>query len=310
MDQLAPILEGQDFNELCSTDPVADVLKPLCDLINNPANPVKVELKQPDLNKIVDKITNPESVNGVSVDFKTGTITIDLEEILKSLGLDLNNLEPNKEELISYIAKALADNLPGLLNATITDLMDSLQEEFAKSGIILTVLNTEVRLTAEQAAPVIEEISAQLEPALKEGAQGLSKGLKSLTDQLSHLQQIIAIYPNVQDEPSAGVFRVTALKVQILKAAGGQSLPDTLTGGTGMSVKAADPEAGVILGLARSQVSADTGTVDTATPIKNGPNLPNTGANTMDLPFLLLGMGLVSAGLWIIMYGRSESLEA
>lgn len=310
LDQLAPVLQGADFNELCDADPVADGLEPLCDLISSPTNPVQVELKQPDFSKVLKKVANPDSVDGVSVDFRSGTVKVDLEEVLKAAGLDLNNLEPNKHELVSYIAQALADNLPDLLAATITDLTDELQKEFTDSGVILTLAGTGIRLTAEQARPVIDQIKAQLTPALEEGADDLSDSLKPLTDQLGQLAQLIAIYPNVQDEPSAGVFRVTALKVQLLKAAGGTPL--ALPGG-GASVAAADPEAGIVLNLARSQVSAGVGETPAAaaaTPIKNGPNLPNTGASTMDLPLLLLGLGLVSAGMWIIMYGRSGSLES
>ncbi|MGH3425002.1 MAG: LPXTG cell wall anchor domain-containing protein, partial [Nocardioidaceae bacterium] len=110
--------------------------------------------------------------------------------------------------------------------------------------------------------------------------------------------------------PSDGVYRETAMKVVLGEGAAGMG-----GGSLGSPAAAAGDGGAVEVNLARAQVRASLGQEEP--PAEDvpaggpppGPNLPNTGAGTLDLPFLLLGLGLVTGGLWIIMYGRSEQLE-
>ncbi len=81
----------------------------------------------PDLANLTDGIdtTLGGGNNPVAVDLETGTIIVDVEELLISLGLDLNNLPPNTE-IFDLILGAISTSVVSLVTDELDNLVDSI----------------------------------------------------------------------------------------------------------------------------------------------------------------------------------------
>ncbi|MFY0406315.1 choice-of-anchor G family protein [Solicola sp. PLA-1-18] len=311
-DLLRTILDTVATGEFSTTSCDAVPAGPAKDLCTTLAglqgqSPVKVRPVGFDLATTLDSITTTATGNGVAIDLRKGTVTVDLAALVeKATGKAINDQPPNTD-LVPILAQALAD-LPTLLSDSLDEALDQITTQLGQAGVEVTIGNAApITLTGAQAAGSLKLITDPLSEAISAGAKQLTTSLAPLTDQLAALDQVVSLQLNVQDSPADGVFRETALKATLLKAAGGAALP--VPGGA-----AATDEPGIVLNLAQAQVGANTLGEDAAVPVtpvgnpQGGPNLPNTGAGTLDLPFLLLGLGLLTGGMWVVMWGRNETV--
>lgn len=317
-DQLKPLedtLKGKETTNLQSVcegipDQAPEPVAQTCEQLNEAStNAITVTATPPNLHKILDSATQSATGQGLQIDLTDGTVVLDLEKFLQSLGLDLNNLPPNTE-LIQHVAKALAAKLPDALNTTLTEVSKAVNEQMGKAGIKVTIAGQTQKLSGSQVTknldPLIEHLSSQAQNLTDQLQKAFEPGL----EQLSALEQLLQVRVNVQDSPADGVFQETAVQIKLLEGA--------LPSGGGLASMAKNASA-LQINLARARVGAQLGEKQPDqpakdTPAKNEPDkaapLPNTGASTLDLPFLLLGLGLVTGGLWIIAYGRAERSDS
>ncbi len=110
-------------------------------------------------------LTTLDLANGaITASLTTGAIHIDVAALLKSLGLDLNNLPPNTH-LLPYLTQALSTALP----AGVASLLSGLQTKYlaAFSGLGFTIAG--VPVNSSQLAvltPILNTLSGQLTSAL------------------------------------------------------------------------------------------------------------------------------------------------
>lgn len=326
LDQLEPVTDQfrgnkVDVTTLCDkigaeagkqAEQLAEALKPLCEqAADNPL--IEVEATPPNLDAIVDDVSDVGADQGLTVDLQDGTVEIDLAVFLKSLGLDINNLPPNTE-LVQYITQALSKKLPEVLQQMVTNLVHDVQSELGKSELDIIVKQPEKRhitLSGDQIEPVLDPVVKQLESAASSLTKQLQGGAEALAQGAEQLAQVLTIHVNVQDSPAEGVYRETAVTIELLKGAlpSGAAIPGLAAGNSALELDLARSTVGPVQGTVAKDVPVAQMPPKESPPRDSGPDLPNTGASSLDLPFLLLGLGLVTGGLWVIMYGRSEHSE-
>ena len=139
----------------------------------------------------------------VTIDSATATITVDLEALLQTLKLDLNNL-PANTDLLKYVLDNLSTILStGLINV-VNGILDPLQTAFASClqdlgplGQALGTLLTQLQSAGSTLETQLQGLATQLGAA---GAAGL--------DQLNTLLgQLLDIGVNVQPNVATGNFK-------------------------------------------------------------------------------------------------------
>lgn len=247
--QLAPLLDG--LGELTSL--IADLT-----------------ITFPSINDLTSALSD-FSGNGVNIDVSTGKVTVDLEALLTSKGLDINNL-PANTDLLQYVLPAIATGLDDI----VTDLFDTIIDEIvSKTSIKVSLLSglvPPVVLEASTLGTLLDPLTAGLTDLLGTlGDDVLDPVLTALTadNALAQVAQIKVNNPDLygqdlvaDDAVASGVGpakSITALRVELL---GGQ-LADIRLGNavvvpdnTGVVSDDADTEA--VADADETDVEADT----------------------------------------------------
>ncbi|MDO9377851.1 MAG: choice-of-anchor G family protein [Nocardioidaceae bacterium] len=277
----------------------AELVGSVCSLLDGAraSAPVKVEPIGFDASDALDSVTMSATGDGVTVDLRKGTVTIDLAAVVeKATGLKINDLPPNTD-LAPYLGQALAD-LPTLLSSSLTDAVDAITAQLSSGGVRITVGNAApIEVTGAAAVDALQPILDQVTSGVEAGAEQLSDQFGPLAEQLSAFDQIGSLVVNVQEQPAEGVFREVALRGTLLPGTPGEAVLDLASATVGPGA------------LGGEQPVAQTPVTPVGDP-QDGPNLPNTGAGTLDLPFLLLGLGLLTGGMWVVMWGRQEPVAS
>lgn len=314
------------------TAAAAGPLDALCDPLAG-ALDKQLEVKITGLDALTTGLTNITQ-NGVTFDFKTGSLTIDLAKAVKAmLNKDINNLPPNTD-----LVKAILPSLVVNLDQIVKRVNDTLKDLSKKIGVEITVGGTKVPLDSLNAAlqaqilPGLTGVIDQVTANLKTITDPLSQGLLTLTDGLSQVLQLIVNVPDVYSSAAskrpagafpglpgipgvsaakAGdkskVYSETALRVRVL---GGQAadllLGNALVGPNSEGSKTtpdtnADVNADTV---ADANADANADAVADANADANADAdvtsaLPNTGAPNV-LPLLLLALGLVGFGTAVL----------
>lgn len=241
--------------------------------------------------------------SGISFDLSTGSIVVDLETLLKSLGMDLNNL-PENTDLLNTILPALAEKLPelvGQLVTTVENLVGQLTVTVTAPG------GSPVELPLDQLTGPLAEalglLSENLENALEQLATPLAGALDQLTEALASIAQILVNVPNEYAARYNGDVQlsdhaasISALRVKLLAVTGEEGqLADLLLGNS-------------LVDTAATQVPACTTDCDGGDRGPGGDDgagpgglLPRTGAELLAPVFF---GGLVLLGIGYLLVGR------
>lgn len=161
----------------------------------------------------------------VQVDLTTGTVTVDVEELLKSLGLDLNNLPPNTE-IVNLILNALDGRVVDLVIDELDKLVQTITTAVANVGVNVTAplpppLNVAVPIPAPIQTLIDGVLSGTLSDLLRPvtGTQSslLGPGSDLLDPLFNALDDVLSLRVNVQSK-SGGKFTERALRVSVLPA--------------------------------------------------------------------------------------------
>ncbi|MGQ0631332.1 MAG: choice-of-anchor G family protein [Sporichthyaceae bacterium] len=263
VDGLNGVLDGLDLNDLLGgllggltgADLEADNLPVLAD--------------------IVDDQDLTLGSGAVTVDLSNGKITVDVEALLKSLGLDLNNLPPNTE-LVRLILDALTERVVDLVKDAVKDLVDDITaavDDIEITGTATGLLGVEALDLSSITGTLDDLLDDLLDTVLDPVSDLLADVAGPLLDPLfDALEDVLSIRVNVQSS-SGGTFTQRALQVRVLPQS------DVLT-----------------VNLASASVGPGNG-VEGAPPEDDEDDdnpLPKTGAGTDDLA--AAGLALVLAG--------------
>jgi hypothetical protein len=248
----------------------------------------------------------------VTVDVTHATITVDIDALLKTAQLDLNNLPPNTDLvawLVDHLSDVLTNGIAGIVNGlldtlktTIDTCLTALGPLAQTLGQLLTTLQDAVTTTTTTLNGVLAPITSAIAPLLG--------GLSGLVD----------VGVNVQPNGPAGTFTsgLTATPKQGTPVVTGQTIVraievDVLSTGNvnrqavGNAAKAADPLVALALGNAAAGPSAAPGQSSspaspepsTSVPATNIPTGVPAGMGTHGrspvLPITLLVLGLMFA---------------
>lgn len=274
---LTGVLNALDLNTL-----LGPVLAPLG------TNPQLTATNLPVLSDIVGDQDLSLGSGAVTVNLSNGKITVDIEALLKTLGLDLNNLPPNTE-LVRLILDAITDRVGDLVRDAVKDLVDDITDAIGDINItgtatpLLGVVPVAVPLGSIQST-LDGVLDAVLDTVLDPVSDLLSDVAGPLLDPLfDTLADLLSIRVNVQSK-SGGTFTQRAIQVRVL--------PD----GAGVSTAAAG---GATVNLASATVGPGEGQPEgeDETEEDEGSPLPKTGASTE----------LAAAGLAMVLAGAAAS---
>jgi hypothetical protein len=225
----------------------------------------------------------------VTVNLSNGKITVDVEALLKKLGLDLNNLPPNTE-LVRLILNALTDHITDLVKDVVKGLADDITDAVADinitgSAIPLIPGPAQALPTAGLLAALQPTLDTVLGTVLDPVSDLLGQVGSTLLDPLfDALESVLSIRVNVQNK-AGGAFTERAIQIRVL--------PD----GAGVNTAAASDSLATV-NLASASVGPGSGQVlgeGDDTP-SDGGSLPDTGAGDASAPLAAIGFGMVLAG--------------
>ncbi|HUR72897.1 MAG TPA: choice-of-anchor G family protein [Sporichthya sp.] len=212
------------------------------------------------------------SDGAVSIDLTTGSIHVDVEKLLQSLGLDLNNLPPNTE-IVGLIVDAISSRVVGLVDAELQRLVDNITGIGLGGTAIPALLQAQIDTLVNTAKTTL------LAPFTSTQNSLVSGGL--LDPAFSALEKLLSIRVNVQ-ERSGGMFTERAVQIRVLPDSG--AVNDTLA-----TVNLASAS----VGPGQCKVVTPPRTPPTEPP--TGPQLPHTGAGE-SAPLAAAGIALMLAG--------------
>ena len=224
----------------------------------------------------------------VTVNLQNGKITVDVEKLLKALGLDLNNLPPNTE-LVRLILDALTDHITDLVKGVVKGLVDDITASFEDinitgSAIPLIPGPAQALPTAGLLAALQPTLDTVLDTVLDPVSDLLGSVTGPLLDPLfDALEDVLSIRVNVQNK-SGGAFTERAIQVRVLP------------NGVGVNTAAAGDSLATV-NLASATVGPGQA-VDGATEDDGDEEevLPHTGASDASAPLAAIGLGMVLAG--------------
>jgi len=153
----------------------------------------------------------------VSVNLTTGAITVNVEALLQSLGLDLNNLPPNTE-LMPLIAGAINTHVVGL----VTDELNALGDRITTAVGALTVSIAGVPVSGANLTAVTGALSGLLPtllaPLTSEQTLLAGPGSDLLDPVFAALSSVLSLEVNVQTRANHA-FTERALVVRVLPGA-------------------------------------------------------------------------------------------
>jgi hypothetical protein len=219
----------------------------------------------------------------VSIDLSNGKITVDVEKLLQSLGLDLNNLPPNTE-LVRLILDALTDHVGDLVKDVLNDLTDDITSAIGNitySGTALPLLGLPVpqvldpaQLKAALSGPVLTLLDPVLDPVTDLLGDVAGPLLDPLFDAL---EDLLSIRVNVQNT-TGGTFTERAIQIRVLPGANNLATVNLASATVG-------PGSGQVAGEEDDDETTD-----------NGNPLPATGADDASAPLAAMGLAMVLAG--------------
>lgn len=246
----------------------------------------------PVLSSIVDGIDTSRGDGIVTVDLESGKITVDVEALLKALGLNLNNLPPNTE-LVRLILDAIAERLGDLVTDTVKDLKTQLKNAVEDIAVTVTedpLLGDNFLVDLSTITGLLDEIDAVLDPLLADLLDPVDALLADVAGTLldplfDAIEDVLSIRVNVQNK-SNGTFTQRAIQVRVLP------------GGAGVSTAAVNDSLATV-NLASASVGPGQGVVagedDEDDTEDNGNPLPDTGA-AESAPLAAAGLALMLAG--------------
>lgn len=220
----------------------------------------------------------------VQVDLESGRITVDVEALLITLGLDLNNLPPNTE-IIGMILEAVNARVLSLVTGELTGLVDTITSGVGGVGVVGGLPGVEDVLLAGLLDTLLGV--AALDDLTTDFAAG-SGLLDPVLGVNGALSDLVSLVVNAQSR-SNGMFTQRALVIQVLPGA------EPLA-----RVNLASASVGPGAGPADDDDDDDDGDDDD----NDGPSyeLPHTGtAGTL---------GLGAAGLALIMAGAGAAASS
>lgn len=166
----------------------------------------------PNLATLADTLGTVTSADGsITANLQTGAVTVDLGQVLSTVGLDLNDLPPNTD-LMPYLTAALTSQLLPAISTALTNLASTITS--AVNGISVSVLGIPVALVV--LAPVLNPVIAQLVAPLTTATADLSSTV--LTPLGTALATVLGLQANLQ-QVAAGTFTERALQVSLLPTA-------------------------------------------------------------------------------------------
>jgi hypothetical protein len=192
---------------LCDTSNL--LLKPVFDLLSAPILGKLIEVQITGVDQVTTGISN-FSDGGVSVDLSNGKITLDLAQILKAAGVDLNNL-PKNTDLVSYISKDLVANKIGsVLDSAINNIVAKIGAVNVKISLAGTTLPVDLDdLTAPLAKP-LTDVLTQVSGLVKQVGAPVDQLLADLAPDLKRLVALTANNQSTSKVPTLSTGTVKA----------------------------------------------------------------------------------------------------
>ena len=224
----------------------------------------------------------------VSIDLSNGKISVDVEKLLQSLGLDLNNLPPNTE-LVRLILDALTDHVGDLVKDVVQGLVDDITDgvegiTLSGTGLLGGLLPLPLDVTTLTAAlqPTLDTLlTTVLDPVTDLLGDVAGPLLDPLFDAL---EDLLSIRVNVQNT-SGGTFTERAIQIRVLP------------GSAGVTTAAVNDSLATV-NLASASVGPGQGQVageDEEDTTDSGNELPETGAGE-SAPLAAAGLAMILAG--------------
>lgn len=255
--------------------------------------------------------------DGVTFNFTTGAITINLDAaVFAVLNKHINDLPPNTD-LLATILPSLALNLPTMVANLKADLIDQIVDNVSLQATLLGTALPPLSLSALGAAGLdsaLGSIFDGLGTALTSASQPLAGALTQINAGLAQLLQIIVNVPDLYttkglvsgdsvSTAAAGTFySQTAVRVIVaqgqladLRLATAQVGPNGPTTVDNQADSNADVNAD-----ANAQADAKA---DPAADADVASTLPNTGGSNV-LPLLFMALGLMAFGTTVLVNER------
>lgn len=226
----------------------------------------------------------------VTVNLSNGKITVDVEALLKQLGLDLNNLPPNTE-LVSKILNAVVDNVGDLVKDAVNDLLDDITNAVENITVQVTSTVGGVDSLLAPVTQIVDRVQELLDPILDTVLNPVQDLLSDVAGPLldpifDALEDVLSIRVNVQNK-SGGAFTQRAIQIRVLPD--GAGVTTAAAGDSLATVNLASATVGPGQGLVAGEDEDDDDTTDNGTP------LPDTGAGD-SAPLAAAGLALMLAG--------------
>jgi hypothetical protein len=265
LDLTSPLLAQLVTQLTAALAPVDNLVTTLETALGN--NPLVTIAGLPTIASVVDKLTDIETEDGsVAINLQTGSVHVDLAKLLGTAGLDFCS-EPNTKPL-AQLGSALADQIPTLLTTTlqsaaesVTNLLRLCTATVTTDCITIKVAGLDV---STQAGTVLNTVTATLGTVLSTVNTSLTTLLGTVGGLLGQLTDaltgVLDLTTNIQST-SGGTFRETALRLDLLSAAGGAT-----------SLAASDPLVRLNLATATVGPNAVAPTTTTTTPPPTTPS--------------------------------------
>lgn len=280
------------------------------------------------LSSVTGGLTNVTS-GGITFDFTTGEITIDIDAALLALGKDINNLPPNAN-LLEEILPSLVLNLDDLIASFKADLIDEVFANAQLEGTFLLAPFGPFALSQLSEAGIggaFDELFDGLDTAIDGAAGPLSDGLVQIVDGLNALLQINVHVPDLYtttglvsgDSVSTAAanqfYSETSVRIQVaqgqladLRLATAQVGPNSaVTDVDADAVADADAQADADADTQADAVSDADADVTDADNVSDADadasvmaSLPNTGSAPNMLPLIILALALIALGTGIL----------
>lgn len=255
---------------------------------------------------LLDGLEQPTQ-GGLRYDAELGALVLDLEQLFRSLGLDLNNL-PENTDLLHYALPALVAELPTFVNnflAVVEDTLGDLTISVVAPGGAATPLPLD-QLTGVLET-VVEQIRTHLVSGLEAIAEPLGAGLAQLTDALANVAQILVNVPNEYAARYSGDAELTdraasisALRVKLLAVGGEQGQLADLLLGNSLVDTAATP-----IPPCTTDCDGDPGAGGDTSTAGPGGVLPRTGVDLL-APVLFGGLAILGTGYLLTRRGKDD----
>lgn len=263
--------------------------------------------------------------NGLVINLSTGTIQLNIDDLLKAVSADLNNLPPNSQ-LLPIIINGVINQLPVLISNLANNVVPSLGA-LTVAGIPLG------QVLASPLGAILQPIVNGVVTPLLQGLAGAITG--PITQLFDALSPLLSLRVNVQETnpgsyrdivagrlaTTQGVFSTTALRLGVLGTNGSELLALNLGNslvGPNSSVTTPDTQAPST--QAPSTQAPSTQAPSTQAPSTQSPNvqaqggfvdspvdtLPSTGAANLT-PFWLLGLALLAIGAAVLLNEKRRS---